>query len=45
MRGPQSTDYDWIIYGIIYILITLTEGSREPSLQAKANKTLLLAGD
>lgn len=45
MRGSRSTDYDWIIYDIIYILITLTRGSREPSLQANANKTLLLAGD
>lgn len=44
MRGSQSTDYDWIIYDIIYILITLTGGSREPSPQANANKTLLLAG-
>lgn len=45
MRGSQSTDYDWIIYDIIYILITLTRGSREPSPQANANKTLLLAAD
>lgn len=45
MRGSRSTDYDWIIYDIIYILITLTRGSREPSLQANANKTLLLARD
>ncbi len=45
MRGSRSTDYDWIIYDIIYILITLTRGSREPSLQANANKTLLLAED
>lgn len=44
MRGSQSTDYDWIIYDIIYILITLTRGSREPSPQANANKTPLLAG-
>ena len=45
MRGSRSTDYDWIIYDIIYILITLTRGSREPSLRANANKTLLLARD
>ncbi len=45
MRGSRSTDYDWIIYDIIYILITLTRGSREPSLQANANKTPLLARD
>lgn len=45
MRGSRSTDYDRIIYDIIYRLIPLTRGSREPSLQAKANKTLLLAGD
>lgn len=45
MRGSQSTDYDQIIYDIIYILITLTRGSREPSLQANANKILLLVGD
>lgn len=45
MRGSRSTDYDWIIYDIIYILITLSGDSREPSLQANANKTLLLAGD
>lgn len=45
MRGSRSTDYDWIIYGIIYILITLAQGSRETSLGASANKTLLLDGD
>lgn len=45
MRGSRPTDYDWIIYDIIYILITLTGGSREPSLEANANKTPLLTGD
>lgn len=45
MRGSRSTDYDWIIYDIIYILITLTRGSGEPGLQANVNKTLLLAAD
>lgn len=38
MMGLWFTDYDWIIYGTIYILITLTGDSREPNLQAKANK-------
>lgn len=32
MRGSWSTDYDWIIYDIIYILITLTGDSREQRL-------------
>lgn len=45
MRGSRSTDYDWIIYDIIYILITLTGGSREPSLEANANKIQLLTKD
>lgn len=39
MRGSLSTDYEWIISDIIYILITLTRGSREPGLRANANKT------
>lgn len=38
MRRPRSTDYDWIIYDTIYILITLTGDSREENLQAKPNK-------
>lgn len=45
MRGSRSTDYDWIIYDIIYILITLAADSREPGLQASANRTQLLTGD
>lgn len=45
MRGSRSTNYDWIIYDIIYILFTLTEGSREPRLEANANKTQLLTRD
>lgn len=39
MRGSQPTDGDQIICDIIYIPITLTTGSREPSVRANANKT------
>lgn len=45
MTGSWFTDYDWIIWGTIYILITSTGDSREPNLQAKANKPLLLVRD
>lgn len=37
MRASQPTDGDQIIYDIIYIPITLSTGSREPSVGA--NKT------
>lgn len=41
----EGSDYDWIIDDIIYILIALTWGSGELSLQANANKTQLLTRD